>query len=316
MFYWFLYVLNAVLQYSLAWLGYDTRSTWTSDTVAFYGSLAVAVLAAMALPEILLRTMATSLYPDAAGVPPRLYRYPPQTRTRWIAVSMVVLFVAIFLGLLSMFIPGPLFRVPYSVFLFATVVISAFLWSWRLGAVIDKEDPVLGTARLFESLGFKVELAVTTGDPTLDPLLFELDLIAWRRPLALAVRLEVQKRRIFGSTDTPMPPVALAATGMMVVAAASAARRILPVGVEWVAPLLVLVDREADSTLEELASKEQLVIWSVPGRVLENARWCGEGAPSLVGTAHEYGLTQIVSDAGENPDPRWRRTEGQSRDRA
>jgi len=310
LFYGFLYIVDFGIHWILRLIGLELP--WTSSTAAFYGSLVFAAVLAAALPEILVPTLLNYLHPNAAGVTPAFRQLPEESQRRRLNISMTVIFFAVTLGLLTAVIPGPGFRALYSVMLFFSLVVSASLWKTGLQGELAKFDAARGLTRLFEALDFRVRRRYATGDPEVDPLLVELDLIAWRGGIGFAVKLKVPRLSTPWQETKDAPPVTWE-TGQVVFAAASAARRSLPPEVECVVPMLVLVNREPNAALRAFAEGENLIVLKMTMQQLERVERSSLDRKVIGPMAVECGLAEIIESvvAGRRHDSRWKRTPDQ-----
>ena len=161
---------------------------------------------------------------------------------------------------------------------------------------------MLGLAAIFENLGFTVGRLLSTGNPQIDPLLMELDLIAVRGHVAFAVKVRVPRG---GTADQAAMAGVSWEVGPVVLAAASAARRTLAQEVSVVAPLLVLAGLRPSDSLAKFTQEEQLICLEMKQSALELAR---SGEAAGLKQAVKF-VAPIISEVEERRDQRWLRTE-------
>lgn len=273
---------------------------WSTDPFAFYGSLLFAVPFSFAIPEILLPSLMSYLYPNAAGVRPALRRLSEDRQAGLLNWSLTILVLSLLLGLFGASLSGRTFHLFYAVLLTGAFFISAMLWNagrWRESA---KGEAARGLALMFGALGFEARLQLATGIREADPLLAELDLVAWRQQTAYAVMVKVARGENAGEGDRTSQ-VGWEA-GPALLAAASRAGDLVPREIRALRPLLVLVDLEADEHLAWFAERESILIWKAPGSVLKGTIWAFKDRSTIARLAAELGLTSLLDDAEERPN--------------
>ncbi len=327
--YWILYPVAFLVRGLLHLMG--KTPNYTMDTFSLVISVTLALLVSIALPETILKPMSGFLYPNAAGVKPAFRRLPLDRRKRLLNASVLVLSVGMGLGLLTIMLPVRWLVVTYAILLFLVMIISASMWESRLKKVLETEEAAAGIDLLFQSLGFQVIHRVATGDPEVNPLLVELDLVAWRASIAFAVKLKIPSSRT-ADKDEDFKLVTWE-VGPVLLAAASALKRTVLAEITQVVPMLILSDREAHESLKEFAQEERIVLWECSAQLLREVRDAKSvnlaalarksrrlslgldfdmvGSPDLAALARKSGLSSLVVKAEQDADETWSRTESQ-----
>ena len=295
---------------------------WSTEPFAFYGSLCFAVPFSFVLPQILLPALMSYLYPNAAGVLPAFRRLPEGRQRLLLIASMTILFQSVFLGQFSAVIPDRTFQVSYAFLLMGAISTSAILWAAGLRSVVAKDEAAWHLSRIFEALGFRVRFNLATGNKELDPLLVELDMVAWRDLTAYAVKVKVPQAapgRAGGGPPRLMirewqqsflrflapgragggPPRLSWEVGPTVLVASSLAWDFVPPQIRAVRSMLVLVDVLPDEELVRFAEQQSILIWNVPNGVLTKRNPAFRDTHAIAKLAVASGLTALLDGADE-----------------
>ena len=301
-FYSFAFSVVFLIQLGLLALGIQLPS-WLPDAIAFYVSLAPVILLSLGMPWFLLLTTRSYLYPDAAGVRTGFRRLSRKRQRRLVWICLSILVLGLSLGLLSVYLQGRWFQVSYGALLIVVLFVSASFWSSGVPADRSRPRTPHWVWRRFSSTSnSRCARHLSVGDARVDPLLMELDLVAVNANVAIAVKLKVSTaNRANHPEDTELSWE----VGPVVLAAAAAARKVLPGEISFVVPLLVLVGLKPSEALAEFTREEQLVCLELPHHLLEATR---TGATAALSKSEGY-FSPIFADIREMRDPRWFRPE-------
>lgn len=194
--------------YGLMWLvrGLLARlggpATFDPAPVAFYSGAVIVALAGISAVPDAVKTIATQLYPNAAGVEPPFRALPLERRRKlmrnaltWLLASLVVWAILLAVGQLETW-----FYVGVQVVL---LLLSDPLWDLgqKISPSLTEQAAATAVGKLLRAVGYDVTLFPRSGDRAIDPLLLDLDLVAQRKDHGLAVAVKVRSE----TTDGQIP---------------------------------------------------------------------------------------------------------------
>jgi hypothetical protein len=254
--YGILYLLARAISYGSVWLiGYSFSAT----TVAFYISFAVALLTAIGIAAAIAQNITNRLYSVKGNS--RIVSYNQVLRGQAKTWIYSVLSVA---ALLSM---GLLIHYSSSRWGYWSTMLVQFIpygscaWLLGLGSRVRKDSDIVDAiGRLLKAMDYQVVYSPRVADPSFQTLVTGLDIIATKGEVALVIHVKTQSSSLSPVDWTAGSSLRLKAKALEQPELLKELDIPLLNDKKTITPLMVLVGRDQDPTLEEFSKEESLPV--------------------------------------------------------
>jgi hypothetical protein len=294
--YGLLYLLARLISYGSGWLlGYSFSAT----TVAFYISFVFALVMAAGIAAAIAQNVTNRLY--SAKISSRIVSYNQVLRGQaktwgYSAMSVAALLVMGLFIHYSTSTPG--FG---RTMLFQFIPYGSCAWLLGLGSRVRKDSDIVDAiGRLLKAMDYEVVFSPRVADPSFQTLITGLDIIATKEQVALVIQVKTQSSSLTPVDWTAGSSLRLKAKALEEPELLKELDIPLLKDRKTITPLLVLVGRDPDQTLQEFSKEESLPLVLIDmeliGKVLatesreelrlladkyfQNIATCGESTPT------------------------------------
>jgi hypothetical protein len=250
------YLLLRLISYASGWLfGYSFNAT----TIAFYISLGFALIMAAGIAAAIAQNLTNRLY--SSRVNSRIVSYNQVLRGQaktWLYAGMSVAALS-FMGLLIHYSTS---RWGFGTTMaFQAVPYLSCAWLLGIGSRVRKDSDIVDAiGRLLKAMDYQVAYSPRVADPSFQTLVTGLDIIATKEDVALVIQVKTQSSSLSPVDWTAGSSLRLKAKALEEPELLKELHIPLLNDKKIITPLMVLVGREQDPTLEEFSKESSLPV--------------------------------------------------------